>query len=161
AHVTGPDLRRISDPDLVSQVFDQLDEPLTVARGLQANQRRRRHLLIKHFGVAVGMHQLPFRAIPGLGVQPTHLLPAGMEITLYNNHRRLLSPQRLRPQTKTIWVRIEPSLLSNQSFAYFAKGGYDDGIQEGSVERTQVAPASSPPTLAKNVRMVPPCHIAY
>jgi len=50
-------------------------------------------------------------------------LPAGMEITPYNHHRRLLSSQRLRPQTKTTWVRIEPSLLSNQSIAFFAKGG--------------------------------------
>jgi len=46
-----------------------------------------------------------------------------MEITPYNHHRRLLSSQRLRPQTKTTWVRIEPSLLSNQSIAFFAKGG--------------------------------------
>jgi hypothetical protein len=42
------------------------------------------------------------------------LLPAGMEITPYNHHRRLLSSQRLRPQTKTTGFRIEPSLLSNQ-----------------------------------------------
>src|ERR1700730_5174094 len=46
-----------------------------------------------------------------------------MEITSYNHHRRLLSSQRLCPQTKTTWVRIEPSLSSNQSFAPFAKGG--------------------------------------
>ena len=42
AHVTGSDLRRIPDPDLMPQVFDQLDEPLAVARGLHADQRRRR-----------------------------------------------------------------------------------------------------------------------
>src|ERR1700683_1158405 len=104
AHVTGPDLRRISDPDLVSQVFHPLNEPLTVARGLHADQHRRRQLLIKHFGVSAGMHQLPFPVIPGLAVQPTHLLPAGMEITSYNHHRRLLSSQRLCPQTKTTGV---------------------------------------------------------
>src|SRR6266852_2049644 len=42
AYVTGPDLRRISDPDLVPQVLDQFDEPLTVARGLHPDQYRRR-----------------------------------------------------------------------------------------------------------------------
>jgi hypothetical protein len=30
AHVTGLDLRRIPDPDLMPQVLDQFDEPLTV-----------------------------------------------------------------------------------------------------------------------------------
>src|SRR5450631_2524986 len=101
AHVTGPDLRRVSDPDLVSQVFHQLDEPLAVARGLHPDQNRLRQLLIKQLGVARSMHQFPLPAIPGLGLHPTHLLPAGMEITSYNHHRRLLSSQRLRPQTKT------------------------------------------------------------
>src|SRR5271156_3057900 len=115
AHVAGSDLGCISDPDLMPQILDQFDEPLAVARGLHADQPRRRQLLIEHPGVAASMHQLPFPAIPSLHVHPTHLLPAGMEITSYNHHRRLLSSQRLRPQTKTTWVRIEPSLLSNQS----------------------------------------------
>jgi hypothetical protein len=70
-----------------------------------------------------GMHQLARPCLPRLRVQPVHPLPAGMEITSYNHHRRLLSSQRLCPQTKTTWVPIEPSLLSNQSFAGFAKGG--------------------------------------
>jgi hypothetical protein len=30
AHLTGLDLRRIPDPDLMPQVLDQFDEPLTV-----------------------------------------------------------------------------------------------------------------------------------
>src|SRR6267142_2353406 len=38
------------------------------------------------------MRQLPLPALSRLRVQPTHLLPAGMEITSYNHHlRRLLS----------------------------------------------------------------------
>jgi hypothetical protein len=40
------------------------------------------------------------------------------------------------------------------SFAYFAKGGYDDAMQKGSSERTEVA--ASPPALAKNARMEHP-----
>src|ERR1700733_4409717 len=96
AHVTGSDLRRISDPDLVSQVFHQLDEPLTVARGLHADQYRRHQLLIKHFGVTTGMHQFLLAGFPRLAVQPTHLLPAGMEITSYNHHAKApSSPEAL------------------------------------------------------------------
>jgi hypothetical protein len=46
------------------------------------------------------------------------------------------------------------------------KGGYDDGITTGGVERTRVAPAASPPTpsassgqaLAKDARMGHPPH---
>src|SRR3984957_11598546 len=124
AHVTGPDLRRIPDPDLVSQVFHQLHEPLAVARGLHADQHRRRQLLVKLLGVAAGMYQLPLPTIPGLCIQPTHLLPAGMEITSYNHHRRLLSSQRLCPQTKTIWVPNRAFTLIQSTFACFAKVGH-------------------------------------
>jgi hypothetical protein len=101
----------------VPQILDPLDQPLTVPRGFHTNHP----LLIKHFAVTVGMYQLPFPAIPCLAIQPTYLLPAGMEITSYNHHlRRLLSSQRLCPQTKTTGL-IEPSLLSNQSRPNFGE----------------------------------------
>src|SRR2546426_133169 len=83
--------RRISDPDLMPHVLDQLHEPLTVARGLHTDQQRRRQLLIKPLGVAASMHQLLLPRLSRPCVQPTHLLPAGMEIKSYNHHRRLLS----------------------------------------------------------------------
>src|SRR5678815_211359 len=81
AHVTGSDLRRISDPDRVSQVLHQFQKPLTVARGLHAYQRWGPQLLIKHFGLSRGVHQLALAPLPGLRVHPRNLLPAGMEIT--------------------------------------------------------------------------------
>src|ERR1017187_6394048 len=56
------------------------------------------------------MYQFPFSTLPSLRVQPRYLLPAGMEITSYNHHRRLLSSQRLCPQYKT--TGFESSLLS-------------------------------------------------
>src|SRR5438105_14853060 len=58
AYITGPDLRRISDPDLVPQILDQLNEPLTVARRFHADQRRSSQLLIALLGLTAGMHQL-------------------------------------------------------------------------------------------------------
>src|SRR5438552_13810247 len=45
AYITGPDLRCISDPDLVPQILDQLNEPLTVARSFHADQHRCSQLL--------------------------------------------------------------------------------------------------------------------
>jgi len=94
AHVTGPDLRRISDPDRVSQVLDQFEKPLTVPRGLHANQRRRPQLLIKHLGLSGGVHQLALAALSALVVHPRYLLPAGMEITSYNHHAKAPSSQK-------------------------------------------------------------------
>src|ERR1017187_7771273 len=88
AHVTGSDLRCIPDPDLVSQILHQFDEPLAVARGLHANQHRRRQLLIEQLGVPRSMHQLLFPGLSRLRVQPRNLLPAGMEITPYNHHAK-------------------------------------------------------------------------
>src|ERR1017187_2366123 len=88
AHVTGSDLRCIPDPDLVSQILHQFDEPLAVARGLRANQHRRRQLLIEQLGVPRSMHQLLSPGLSRLRVQPRNLLPAGMEITPYNHHAK-------------------------------------------------------------------------
>src|ERR1700685_2246930 len=143
AHVTGPDLRRIPDPDLVSQVFHQLDEPLAVARGLHADQHRRRQLLVKLLGVAAGMYQLPLPTIPGLCIQPTHLLPAGMEITSYNHHRRLLSSQRLCPQTKTIWVSNRAFVLIQSALRALCEGRVPHCRQQIASSSTDAQIASS------------------
>src|SRR5208337_4934412 len=79
---------------------------------------RRCQLLIELLGVAAGMYQLPLPTVPGLRIQPTHLLPAGMEITPYNHHcEGSFLPSVFGPQIKTTGFRIEPSFLSNQSFA--------------------------------------------
>src|ERR1039457_874830 len=88
AHITGPDLRRISDPDLVSHILHQFEEPLTVPRGLHANQHRRLQALIKRLGISRGMHQFLFPRFPSGAVEPSNLLPAGMEITPYNHHAK-------------------------------------------------------------------------
>jgi hypothetical protein len=116
AHVTGPDLRRIPDQNRVPQILHQLDEPLTVTGRFHADQHRRRHLLVEKFGVSAGMHQPALAALPRLRLQPTHLLPAGMEITPYNHHcEGSFLPSVFGPQIKTTGFRIEPSFLSNQS----------------------------------------------
>src|SRR6267142_3245431 len=71
------------------------------------------------------MRQLPFPALSRLRVQPTHLLPAGMEITSYNHHlRRLLSSPRLCPQTKTTGFNRAFALIQSV-LALFARAGGD------------------------------------
>src|SRR5207249_1143402 len=90
--------------------------PMAVARRLHPDQRRRRYLPIEPFRISRGLHQLLLPSFSCLRIQPTHLLPAGMKITSYNHHLRLLPPQRLwsfHPKTNS--GSLEPSLLSNQS----------------------------------------------
>src|SRR5207247_5437655 len=82
-------------PQLVTQLAQQIHQPVTVAGGFHADQRRRRYLPVEPFRVARGLYQLLLPALSRLRVQPTHLLPAGMKITSYNHHvRRLLSAQQ-------------------------------------------------------------------
>ncbi len=64
AHVTGPDLRRIPDPDHVPQILHHFHEPLTVPRRFHPNQHRRRQLLHKTASHPRSLHQLAFAHSP-------------------------------------------------------------------------------------------------
>ena len=74
-HVTGPDLRRISDPDHVPQIFHQFDKPLAVAGGFHAHQCRPRLLLVPLLRLSRAMHQLPLPSLSSFRIHPSHLLP--------------------------------------------------------------------------------------
>src|SRR5271165_3285781 len=117
AHVAGPDLRRIPDPDFMAQLLQQVHEPLTIAAGLQSNPRRRRQLPVELLGCAVAVAQLVLVHFSGFVVENRHLLPTRMEITPYNQHRRLLpSPASFSSSTtkeRLHRIEREPSLLSN------------------------------------------------
>src|SRR5216110_3228031 len=117
-HVAGTNLRRIAHPQLVTQLAQQIHQPVAVAGGFHADQRGRRYLPVEPFRVARGLYQLLLPGLSRLRIQPTHLLPAGMKITSYNHHvRRLLSFREdlvLKPRLPD---SIEPSLLSNQSLS--------------------------------------------
>src|SRR5262249_47206017 len=71
------------------------------------------------------MHQLTFFRLSRFRVQPGHLLPAGMEITTYNDHYEApSSPASLVLQPKRLHgSKLEPSLLSNQFKPSFGLGG--------------------------------------
>src|SRR6266704_2151864 len=115
-HVAGTNLGRIAHPQLVTQLRPQIHQPVTVAGGFHADQRRRGHSPIKPLRIARGLYQLLLPALSRLRVQPTHLLPAGMKITSYNHHvRRLLSFREALVLKPRLPDSIEPSLLSNQS----------------------------------------------
>jgi hypothetical protein len=99
AHAAGPNLRRIAHPQLVSDLRQQVHQPVTVAGGFHPDQRRRRHLPVEPLGIARGLYQLLLAGFARLRIQPTNLLPAGMKITPYNHHLRLLpSPASLVSQ---------------------------------------------------------------
>ena len=60
---------------------------------------------------------LPVFRLSGGLLHPRNLLPTGVKITSNKNHRRLLPLRELRSSTKSLLgLRLEPSLLSNQSF---------------------------------------------
>jgi hypothetical protein len=58
------------------------------------------------------------------------LLPAGMEITPYNHHRRLLSPQRLWSSNQDYRVNRAFALIQS-ILALFARVGVDDARAMG------------------------------
>ena len=93
AYLPGTDHGRVSDPYLMPHARCQIHKPVTVPRCFHAHQRRFRQLTIKSLGFSVSMHQLAFSAFSRLCVCPRDLLPAGMGITPYNHHERLLSSQ--------------------------------------------------------------------
>jgi hypothetical protein len=85
-HIAGPNLRRISDPYLVAQTLDQVQEPLAVTACLDPDQRRRRQLPIEALGLARPVYQPPLGYLARLRIKNRNLLPTGMEITPYNKH---------------------------------------------------------------------------
>jgi hypothetical protein len=115
AHVAGADLGRITDPNLVAQLLQQINKPLAVAARLDTYPRWRRQSAIKALRFAIAVHQLVFADLPGLGIQNRNLLPLRMKITTYNDHRRLL-------RSSSSWSSIplasrssqKPSSLSHQ-----------------------------------------------
>src|SRR5438132_5743058 len=123
-YVAGTNLGRIAHPQLVTQLAQQIHQPVAVAGGFHADERGRRYLPVESFRVARGLYQLPLPGLSRLRIQPTHLLPAGMKITSYNHHvRRLLSFREALVLKPRLPDSIEPSLLSNQGLAAFARPG--------------------------------------
>src|SRR5205807_2972152 len=131
-HESGP-----HRPTHNSQLRQQIHQPVTVAGGFHADQRRRRYLPVEPFRVARGLDQLLLSGLSRLRVQPTHLLPAGVKITSYNHHvRRLLSFREALVLKPRLPDSIEPSLLSNQSLSLLVlerQGGavHPNGLSAG------------------------------
>jgi len=94
AHAAGPDLRRVPHPQLMTQFRQQIHQPVTVSRRFHPDQPRRRQLPIKALRLSRCLHQFPLPAFSRLRIHPTHLLPAGMEITSIIIMPRLLPPQQ-------------------------------------------------------------------
>src|ERR1700687_6174908 len=96
AHLTGANLRCISDPHVVPLCRGHFHKPLTVPGGLHPDKSRGAHLPIKPLGFSRPMLQLLFSRLSSDRVQPTNLLPTGVVITSNKDHRRLLSTELLR-----------------------------------------------------------------
>src|SRR5438445_924302 len=157
-HVAGTNLGRIAHPQLVTQLAQQIHQPVAVAGGFHADERGRRYLPVESFRVARGLYQLPLPGLSRLRIQPTHLLPAGMKITSYNHHvRRLLSFREALVLKPRLPDSIEPSLLSNQSLLppLCVSGDWDrrdrigvDSARSGTEGTRRSAPDFPSPSLA-------------
>src|SRR5271170_1132676 len=113
AHIAGPNLGRIPDPHLVAQPLQQLDEPLAVAAGLDAHQRRPIQSAIKPLCLALAVDQLALADLPGLRIENRYLLPPWMKITPYNLHEGFSGSSSSGPQPKAN-RSLKPSYLSHQ-----------------------------------------------
>src|ERR1019366_10810325 len=125
-------------------------KPLTVAAGFYSHQRRLRHAAIKLLGLAIAVDQLALARFSRRGVQPRHLLPAGMKITSYNPHRRLLpSPASFLVLYRKRRLRIGASLRPYpiNPFAKQKGGPYRPGTAWASIHHnpgtTELSPARS------------------
>src|SRR5690349_13485328 len=93
------------------QTSQQFHKPLAVPGGLHPHQHRPRQLPIKPLGLPRAMLQLSLTRLSCLLLQPTNLLPTGVIITSYNQHRRLLPTDSFGPPNRSIPAR-ERSLRS-------------------------------------------------
>src|SRR5437868_10944491 len=101
AHITGPDLRRIAHPHLVSQLRHQIQKPLAVPSRFHSNQRRGRQRGVEPSRFPVTVLELTLGRLTAFRIHPRYLLPRRMEITAYNNHKKAPSSSRLLgPQPK-------------------------------------------------------------
>src|SRR5258708_6629855 len=96
---------------------------MAVPGRLQPHTHRPGQTVIELLGFSRCVHQLSFPRFPSFRIHPTNLLPTGMEITTYNNHLKAPFFPVVFVVKQRILCRTGPSLLSNQSFAFFAKGG--------------------------------------
>src|SRR5215467_3968886 len=99
-YLCSTDSRRIPDPDLVPHLTEHVGKPMAVPGRLQPQTHRTLQSFVEPPGFAIGMHQLELSGFACVGIHKSNYLPAGMEITTYNHHGRLLSPQLLCLQTK-------------------------------------------------------------
>src|SRR3984957_1324802 len=100
---TGPYLRPIPDPPLVSQFRQHSLEPLRLPAGLDPHSYRPFQLGVKGPHLLLSfVAQCLLHHLSGHRVQQRDLLIARMKIAAYNLHVRLLSPEP--------WSLITPSL---------------------------------------------------
>jgi hypothetical protein len=99
----------------VTQLLQQLNEPLIISYGFNAYDRWRSQLPIEPFGFSARVHQLVFLRHSSLGVEHGDLLKARVKITTYYDHPDSFLPLTLVSKPTTVYrASVEPSPLSNQ-----------------------------------------------
>src|SRR6266700_2092244 len=107
---------------------------MAVPGRLQPHTHRPGQTVIELLGLTRCVHQLSFSRFPSFRIHPTNLLPTGMEITTYNDHRKAPFFPVVFVVKQRILCRSGPSLLSNQFlrrswplvFSFAARVGFCD-----------------------------------
>jgi hypothetical protein len=85
--------------------------------------------------------QLSLSGFAGLRVQPGNLLPAGMKITTYNQHGRLLPPRGLVLKPRLFWPEVSLRPYPINISLFFGKCGL--GITPLPIPNIGAPPATS------------------
>jgi hypothetical protein len=84
----------------MSPSLQKIDEPLAITAGFDANQRGHRQSPVKSLRLTVAIDQLVLGHFSRFGINNCNLLPAGMEITSYNDHEGFSRPSSSWSSTK-------------------------------------------------------------
>src|SRR5271157_4374301 len=107
AHLQGPDLGGVAQPQLVSQSGQHALEPQGVAARLHADDYFPLQLGVKLLGLS--RIQLAFHVLPGFGIEHSNLLETRMEITAYNLHDGSFRPSlgllQAQAYSALVWSR--------------------------------------------------------
>src|ERR1700692_399216 len=91
---------------------------MAIATGFYPDQRRHRQAAVEPLRFPITVYQLVFGDLSGLRLENRYLLKAGMKITPYNLHRRLLLvPDQYQSSTGTHRIIAEAFDLIQSMFA--------------------------------------------
>jgi hypothetical protein len=108
----GPNLRRVSNPQLVLELLQEPFEPACVPSGFNADPHDPVvQPSVKSLRLSVAVYKSAFVVFSSLAVDPGDLLKAWVIVASYNDHVRLLPPEPWSSAIPSLLRSREPTLL--------------------------------------------------